>query len=180
MTSSAATVTIPATDPSVTPVDSKSYRSGMARLASGVNIITSTGVDGRCGFTASAVCSVTDDPPTLMVCMNRSSQSYDAINRSGNLCVNTVSPLHEELSMRFAGANGVKDMAQRFAGAEWTTLVTGAPVLADANVAFDCRVVSQVEIGTHEVMFCEVLAVREAGTCEGLVYFGRRFHRVMV
>lgn len=152
----------------------------MARLPGGVNIITSAGANGWCGFTASAVCSVTDDPPTLMVCMNRNSQSYEAISSSGVLCVNTVSPPHEELSMRFAGANGVKDMKQRFAGAAWMTLVTGAPVLADANVAFDCRVVSQVEIGTHDALFCEVLAVREAGTCEGLVYFGRRFHSVMV
>jgi flavin reductase len=179
MTSSAVTISVPAADPSLIPVDSKAYRSGMARLPGGVNIITSTGADGWCGFTASAVCSVTDDPPTLMVCMNRGSQSYDAINSTGVLCVNTVSPAHEELSMRFAGANGVKDMKQRFAGAEWKTLVTGAPVLADATVAFDCRVMSQVEIGTHDVLFCEVVAVRETGKCEALVYFGRRFHRVM-
>jgi flavin reductase len=161
-------------------VDSKSFRSGMARLAAGVNIITSTGPNGRCGFTASAVCSVTDDPPTLLVCTNRGSQSYDTIKASGILCVNAIAARHEELSMRFAGANGIKDMAARFAGAEWTTLVTGAPALADANVSFDCRVVRNVEVGTHDTFFCEVVAIREAGSPEGMVYFGRKFHRVTI
>jgi flavin reductase len=178
MTASAVSVTIPAFDPSVTAVDSKAYRNGMARLPAGVNIITSTGPDGWCGFTASAVCSVTDDPPTLLVCMNRTSQSYDTIRDSGVLCVNTVSTDHEDLSMRFAGT--VKDMKQRFAGAEWTTLATGAPVLVGANVAFDCRIVSEVKIGSHDALFCEVVAVREADGCGGLVYFGRKFHSVMV
>jgi flavin reductase len=164
----------------VTPVESKAFRSGMARLAAGVNIITSAGAGAWCGFTASAVCSVTDDPPTLLVCMNRGSQSYEIIKSSGVLCVNTVAGPHEELSMRFAGANGTKDMGARFAGANWTTLVTGAPSLLDATVSFDCRVVHSVEIGTHDALFCEVVAVREAQHTEGLVYFGRKFHRVTI
>lgn len=161
-------------------IDSKTYRSGMARLAAGVNIITSVGKSGRCGFTASAVCSVTDDPPTLLVCINRGSQSYETIKASRVLCVNTVSSPHEELSMRFAGANGVKDMDARFAGAEWAMLVTGAPALSDAVVSFDCRVARMVGIGSHDALFCEVVAIREAKSCEGLVYFGRKFHRLMI
>ncbi|WP_342362063.1 flavin reductase [Terrarubrum flagellatum] len=179
MTSNLAIAAAPEFDIPASSVDSKAFRSGMARLAAGVNIITSAGPAGPCGFTASAVCSVTDDPPTLLVCMNRSSQSYAVIKESGVLCVNTVSGLHEELSMRFAGANGVKDMDARFTGADWITLVTGAPCLADANVAFDCRVVRSIEIGTHDALFCEVVAVREAENSEGLVYFGRKFHRVV-
>jgi flavin reductase len=161
-------------------VDGKAFRSGMARLAAGVNIITSTGPNGWCGFTASAVCSVTDDPPTLLVCTNRGSQSYDTIKASGVLCVNTISGRHEELSLRFAGANGTKDMTARFAGAEWTAMVTGAPALADANVSFDCRVVRNIEVGTHDAFFCEVVAIREAHSFEGMVYFGRKFHRVTI
>ena len=180
MTGSLAISAAPSTEVAAARVDSRSFRSGMARLAAGVNIVTSTGPGGWCGFTASAVCSVTDDPPTLLVCANRGSQSYDTIRASGILCVNAIAGQHEELSMRFAGANGIKDMAARFAGAEWTTMVTGAPALADANVSFDCRVVRNVEIGTHDTFFCEVLAVREARSLDGMVYFGRKFHRVIV
>jgi flavin reductase len=180
MKSSLAISAVPQPELPTALVDSRSFRSGMARLAAGVNIITSTGPKGWCGFTASAVCSVTDDPPTLLVCANRGSQSYDTIKASGFLCVNTVSGGHEELSMRFAGANGLKDMRARFAGADWTTLVTGAPALSDASVTFDCRVVHNVEVGTHDAFFCEVLAIREGGRSDGIVYFGRQFHRVMV
>jgi flavin reductase len=158
------------------PLERQSFRDGMAKLAAAVNIITSTGENGRCGFTASAVCSVTDSPPTLLVCINKSSQSHPVITSSQVLCVNTVAGLHEDLSMAFAG--GVKDMGERFAVGEWTTLVTGAPVLREATVAFDCRVTQVAEVGTHDVVFCEVLAIHEGSGTDGLVYFGRKFHRL--
>lgn len=157
-------------------VEKQAFRDAMAKLAAAVNIITSVGENGPCGFTASAVCSVTDTPPTLLVCINRTSQSHAAITTSKVLCVNTVAGPHEELSMHFAG--GIKEMSARFAAGEWTTLVTGAPVLADATVAFDCRVMQVAEMGTHDVLFCEVLAIHEGGATDGLVYFGRKFHRL--
>lgn len=160
-----------------TPVNRDLFRSGMSKLPAAVNIITSLGERGRCGFTASAVCSVTDSPPTLLVCVNRSNQSHQAITSSRVLCVNTLAgPHHEALSMTFAG--GVKTMDERFAGAGWTTLVTGAPVLSEATVAFDCRVTQVATVGTHDVVFCEVLGLHQHDTCEGLVYFGRRFHHL--
>lgn len=165
------------TSPAVLPMDRQSFRNGMARLASAVNIITSVGDEGRCGFTASAVCSVTDTPPTLLVCINKSSQSYGAITKSRILCVNTATSTHKELSMLFSGST--KNMETRFAGGTWTTLLTGAPVLVDAAVAFDCRITSVTEVGTHDVLFCEVLAIHENSEPEGLVYFGRKFHRVL-
>lgn len=162
----------------LSPVDRASFRSGMSKLAAAVNVVTSVGVDGWCGFTASAVCSVTDDPPTLLVCVNKSSQSRSAIAASRVLCVNTLADPHEDLSMAFAGAGGVKDMATRFAGADWTTLATGAPALKGAAVSFDCRVSSVAEVGTHDVLFCEVVAIVEASEPQSLVYYARRFHRV--
>ncbi|MBS7540317.1 flavin reductase [Ancylobacter lacus] len=164
-------------EPLSAAVSRELYRSGMAKLPAAVNIITSLGEAGRCGFTASAVCSVTDSPPTLLVCVNRTNQSHKAIAASRVLCVNTLAgPHHEALSMAFAG--GVKNMDERFAAGDWTTLVTGAPVLAEATVAFDCRVTHMAEVGTHDVVFCEVLGIHEGGAAEGLVYFGRRFHHL--
>ena len=165
----------PGCPPAAAPVSREAFRDGMARLAAAVNIITSAGPDGWCGFTASAVCSVTDNPPTLLVCINKTSRSHPTICASKVLAVNTVAGPHQELSMRFSGAG---EMAGRFAGADWTTAVTGAPLLAGATVSFDCRVVRVAEIGTHDVFFCEVLAVQHGAESEGLVYFARRFHRV--
>jgi len=163
----------------VPPMDKQAFRNGMARLASAVNIITGSDDSGRCGFTASAVCSVTDTPPTLLVCINKNSQSHQRITSSGVLCVNTVAGAHEELSMLFSGATGAKDMESRFAGGTWTTMLTGSPVLVGATVAFDCRIVQISEVGTHDVLFCEVLALQAHPDPGGLVYFDRRFHRVL-
>lgn len=166
----------PPTDSEFARVEKQAFRDAMSKLAAAVNIITSVGENGPVGFTASAVCSVTDTPPTLLVCINRNSQSHAAIAASKVLCVNTVAGPHEELSMHFAG--GIKEMSARFAVSEWTTLVTGAPVLTEATVAFDCRVTQVAEMGTHDVLFCEVLAIHEGGATDGLVYFGRKFHRL--
>lgn len=157
-------------------VDKQTYRDGMARLAAAVNIITSIGDDGVCGFTASAVCSVTDTPPTLLVCVNRTAQSYPALAKSRVLCVNTVGPALEGAAMRFAG--GEKSMQARFDGLAWSRAVTGAPVLDQAAVAFDCRIIGSTDVGTHTVFYCEVVAVRTEGGADGLIYFERRFHTV--
>ena len=160
-------------------VDQKGYRDAMARLGAAVSVITTTGTGGDAGFTASAVCSVTDDPPTLLVCMNRGASQNEAFKANGILCVNTLAASQEALSPLFAGFEEMP-MAQRFAGATWTTLATGAPVLAGAVVSFDCRIVQVTEVGTHSVFFCEVQAIQSGPAHEGLIYFGRSYHRITV
>lgn len=152
----------------------------MARLGAAVNVVTTIGPDGPRGLTASAVCSVTDDPPTLLLCINRESEMNEAFRSSGVLCVNTLAASQEDLSPLFAGFTGVAQGSARFEHGEWTTLVTGAPVLADAVVSFDCRVAQWTEIGTHTVFFCEVEAIQTGGAHEGLIYFGRSYHRIIV
>ena len=159
-------------------VDREAYRDAMARLGAAVSVITSDGPAGRCAFTASAVCSVTDDPPMLLVCMNRGSDSYEAFKTNAVLCVNTLAASQEALSPLFAGFTD-HTMMQRFDQANWITLATGAPVLADAVVSFDCRIAQVSEVGTHGVLFCEVEAIQAGTAREGLIYFGRSYHRVM-
>ena len=160
-------------------VDRETYRDAMARLGAAVSVITSDGPAGRCAFTASAVCSVTDDPPTLLVCMNRGSDSNEAFKANAVLCVNTLAAAQEALSPIFAGFTH-HTMTERFAQAAWITLATGAPVLADAVVSFDCRIAQTSEVGTHDVFFCEVEAIKTSGAHEGLIYFGRSYHRITV
>ena len=149
----------------------------MARLGAAVNIITTDGPAGLRGFTASAVCSVTDDPPTLLLCLNRNSDSNAALKENGVLCVNTLSPALAHLSPIFAGMTE-HDLPARFAMANWTKLVTGAPVLEQAVVSFDCRIVQVTEVGTHSVFFCEVDAIAHGPVHEGLIYFARGYHPV--
>lgn len=160
-------------NPAPPPVDRQLFRDGMARLGAAVNIITTDGPGGRAGFTASAVCSVTDAPPSLLFCLNRSSSVYEWFAQSEAVCVNVLAPRHEELSRVFGGKTHA---AERFEIGTWLTLLSGAPVLADAAVAFDCLVSNRWEVGSHAVFICEVLDVRRHETVSGLVYFDRRYH----
>src|SRR5260221_2734364 len=134
----------------------EAFREGMSSLGAAVNIITTDGPAGRAGFTASAVCGVTDSPPTLLVCLNRSSSVYDRFTANEALCVNTLKPDHEQLSRLFGGKTA---MDERFAAATWSVGTSGAPVLEGATVSFDCRIANRAEVGSHTCFFCEVLAV---------------------
>ncbi len=159
-------------------VDKAQYRDAMAGLAAAVNIITSDGEAGTAGCTVSAVCSVTDEPPTLLVCINRSSTNNDIIRKNGNLCVNVLSADQRDVAVRFA-TRGLS-VSERLACANWDVLETGAPALDGAVCAIDCEVESASEVGTHTVFYCRVKAVRNQTGCDGLIYFGRDFHRVAV
>ncbi len=159
------------------PVEKQAYRDAMARFGAAVNVITTDGPGGRAGFTASAVCSVTDTPPTLLVCANRANDSYAAFTANMTLCVNTLTPEQEEHSPLFAGMTK-HTMEGRFEAGAWHTLATGAPVLDGAAVAFDCRIDKIVEVGTHDVFFCVVEGVELGEVHANLIYYARRYHTI--
>ena len=111
------------------------FREAMSRLGAAVNIITSVGPNGDAGFTASAVCSVTDTPPTVIVCMNRNSRQYDLFKAAGVLCVNVLSHDDRALSPVFAGVGNLP-MLERFSHTKWIRLETGCPALETAACRF--------------------------------------------
>lgn len=152
------------------------YRNGMAMLAGAVNVITTDGPRGKAGFTATAVCTVTDQPPTLLVCMNRSSYAHPFFVNNGVLCVNLLSAGQQDLSGVFA--NREISMEARFASTECSVLETGSPVFADALVSFDCRIAQIEEIGSHTIFFCEVVEMQQSEPKPGLVYFNRSYHHL--
>ena len=153
----------------------KQFRQAMSHLAAAVNIVTTDGAAGRAGFTASAVCSVTDSPPTLLVCLNRNASVYSVFQANQVLCVNTLAQHHTQLSNLFGGKT---PMPERFAEAAWQTLHTGSPVLADAVVAFDCKISQVVAVGTHDILFCEVQDLKLSSGQQGLIYFDRAYHHL--
>lgn len=158
----------------LTPVDQASFREAMSRLGAAVHVITTSGPSGECGLTASAVCSVTDNPPTVLVCLNRSSETNLAFKNNGVFCVNTLNANQELLSNSFAGFTE-ETMIERFANAEWDRLLTGSPVLRTALVSLDCEITSVTEVGTHSVIFGEVRAVRFTEARTALMYFNRSY-----
>lgn len=157
-------------------IDKTTFREAMAGLGASVNVITSDGAAGKAGCTASAVCAVTDDPPTLLVCINRSSRNNAVIRENGVLCVNVLSADQQEVASRFSTRD--VSMDQRYSCGEWSSLETGAPVLLDAVSVLDCAVQSTTEVGTHTVFFCTIEGARTRSEADALIYYARTFHRV--
>jgi flavin reductase (DIM6/NTAB) family NADH-FMN oxidoreductase RutF len=150
------------------------FREAMSRVASSVSIVSTDGPHGIAGFTCSAVCSVTDEPPTIMVCVNRKSAANAVIKANRVLCVSSLGADQVELSQLFAGVGRVP-MSERFVGPNWGLLTTGAPYSTTSRVALDCRVSDVREIGTHSVIFAEVLATAHADGGEPLIYHSRNY-----
>ncbi|MFM0504978.1 flavin reductase [Paraburkholderia caffeinilytica] len=153
----------------------RDYRNAMARLGAGTNIVTTDGSAGRAGFAATAVCSVTDTPPTLLVCLNRGSSAYAAVHGNRTLCVNVLGGEHAELCRIFGGGTPVD---QRFDTVAWAASETGCPRLPDALVSFDCRISSMTACGTHDIALCEVQAITIGEAKSALIYFERRYHAI--
>ena len=129
------------------------FKLGMRSLAGAVNIITCR-CEGRIfGMTATAVCSATAEPPTVLACINRSTTTHGAMAKEGMFCVNVLRAEDRELSGLFSGTQRGD---ARFRSELWTRLATGAPVLINSLVSFDCRVVNRLEHGTHTVFLGEV------------------------
>ncbi len=162
---------------SVTTVDGKLFREGMSQLAAAVNVVTTDGPAGKAGFTATAVCSVSDAPPTLLVCLNRKSGSGPIVQMNQVFCVNTLSGDGEPVADTFAGRTSSVKHA-RFVTGSWSTLKTGCPVLDTAVAAFDCRVVEIRAMGSHNVIFGAVVDVRLTPANPALVYHNRVYKRV--
>ena len=149
----------------------------MARLGAAVHVVSTAGPGGRTGFTATAIISVSDQPATLLVCLNRQSQVTPVLQQNGVLCVNTLGAGEAAIADIFAGRTGIF-MEERFKHGQWTTLKTGSPVLASAVIAFDCRIFEVKAIASHNVYFCAVEAIRQGPAGPVLVYHERAYKRV--
>ncbi len=158
----------------VASVEAPVFREAMSRLGAAVHVVTTAGLAGKSGFTATAVCSVSDQPAMLLVCLNRRSNSAPLLAQNGVFCVNTLGAGEEKLADLFAGRSGVH-LAERFALGEWMTLKTGAPVLVSAVVAFDCRTIEIKAMASHNVVFGAVEAVRLGPSGPALVYHDRAY-----
>lgn len=153
------------------------FREAMSRLGAAVHVVTTAGPAGKTGFTATAVCSVSDQPAMLLVCLNRRSNSAPLLSQNGVFCVNTLLANESKLADVFAGRSGVH-LEERFTVGEWTTLKTGSPVLTSAVVAFDCRTFEIKAVASHNVFFGAVEAVRLGPNGPALVYHDRLYKPV--
>lgn len=151
------------------------FRQAMARLGAAVHVVTTDGRAGRAGFTATAVCSLSDSPPSVLVCMNRGSLQNPVFRANGALCVNVLAQGQLHLAEKFAGLTQ-ESTEVRFAAAEWGETTTGSPALINALVNIDARISQILEVPTHDVMVCQVTEIYLNKPHQPLIYFGRNYH----
>jgi|SRR5450830_19203 len=154
------------------------FRNAMARLGAAVNIITSNGPAGRCGITATAVCSISDAPPTMLVCLNRSSAMNQVFKDNGMICINVLAAEQEARARDFAGMTGVA-MEDRFADPSWQEGHLQLPVLSQALANLQGRLIRTEEVGSHSILIVAIEKIDlPAQGRDSLIYFDRLFHRI--
>ncbi|WLS11459.1 flavin reductase family protein (plasmid) [Shinella sumterensis] len=158
------------------PADADSLKAALRTLGGGVSIITAGEGETRTGATVTSATALSVEPARMLVSLNRSSSTWPVVERYGHFGINIVGAAHEEIANQFAGRGGLRGPA-RYRGAEWTTAVSGAPLLVDAVAAIDCVVEEAIERHSHVIVIGTVLAIR-LGTGRSLLYQDGRYHAV--
>lgn len=150
------------------------YRDAMARFAGAVHVVTTAGGAGRRGTTVIAACSVSDNPPTVLVCLSRDVPRNDVFVENGVFALNTLAAGQQPLADAFSGLTGLPQ-DERFAIGRWSTLASGAPVLEGALAVFDCTIVEAKDVATHRVLFGKVTGLRMGDSLSPLLYHQRGY-----
>jgi cob(II)yrinic acid a,c-diamide reductase len=155
----------------------QTYRDAMARFAGAVHIVTTDGPAGKRGATVIATCSVSDSPPTVLVCINRENLKNEAFIQNGNFALNTLASDQQALAEAFSGQTGLP-LDERFAVAEWDRIASGAPTLVGALAVFDCEIIDTKDHATHRILFGQVTGIRIGEGLHPLMYFNRDYRRL--
>jgi flavin reductase (DIM6/NTAB) family NADH-FMN oxidoreductase RutF len=161
------------------PVDAVSFKRGMRQLAGAVTIVAVAHEGSRCGFTATAVCSLSDSPPSLLTCINRQSDTLALIRSCRRYTVNVLHERHRELAQRFSGFTGVNG-GERFEDGSWVETSGGSVRLDDSLASFECALVDQLEVVTHVVAIGMVRQVWTSAATHPLLYAQGVYTRLAV
>jgi flavin reductase ActVB len=154
-------------------VSTQALKDAMARVPGPVTIVTT--VDdrgGRWGFTASSMCSLSLNPPLLLVCIDKASASYPAFMNTPAFLVNVLSVDQAELAASFGRISG----PAKFAGSGMIRCERGLPGLQAATVRIACTMHAILNGGDHSILVGQVVKSVTGGS-EPLVYCGRQFLR---
>jgi flavin reductase (DIM6/NTAB) family NADH-FMN oxidoreductase RutF len=151
-------------------VSADDFRNAMRRLTGGVSVITAGRGRDISGMTVTSVTSLSVDPATLIVSVNRSASSWPLIRRYGFFGVNILNADQLDIAERFTGKDGLKGAA-RFAGTDWFTRASGAPLLLGALAAIDCEVEEVVERHSHAIVIGRVLDLQVSPRTAALAYW---------
>jgi len=158
-------------------VDESSYRAAIGRFLTGVTLVTTRSADIAQGLTANSVASVSLQPPTLLVCVNRSSTTCEAIAHAAQFCINILSAEQAELARVFSSRGSDKFAESAALGHAWLDTESGLPRLADALATLECRVSDYSDARSHRIFFGEVLRVTTTDA-EPLGYYRGGFRQL--
>jgi flavin reductase len=156
-------------------VSSDLFKAVMRQVASPVAIVTAEHSGHRAGLTATAVCSVSADPPTVLICVNRHAKAEALITASGAFAINYLGADQAALARVFS-TSGLTS-GERFRSGEWSRGATGSPILGTAIGVLDCTVVKMLPSDTHHVFIGRVRAA-EALDGPPLLYRDGYFRRL--
>ena len=149
------------------------FRKTVGNFATGVTVITTRDTRGSPrGLTANAFASLSLNPPLVVVCVDRGSDTYPALQSVGAVfVVNILAEHQQELSQKFASKGG----SGKFEGVEWHEERTGAPILEDILAFMECKVAERFDGGDHGMVVGEVenLGVNEGR--EPLLFYRGRY-----
>ncbi|WP_168073827.1 flavin reductase family protein [Caulobacter sp. SSI4214] len=156
-------------------ITNDTFKRALARLAAGVSVV-STALDGdRRGVTATAVCSVSAEPPTILACVNTATGTFKMIEQTRRFAVNLLAEHHRPVAEAFAGRGGQQG-DERFQHGDWLEGEhLAVPILATALSALECEVTQVVIAGTHGVVFGAVRNIYFADK-PPLIYHDGQFH----
>ncbi len=159
------------------PVDGARFREAMSRVAGAVHVIATDGAVGLAGATATAVTSVSDSPPSLLLCLNQSSATLAKIRGNGAFSVSVLSRDQQDVATAFSGATGLEG-EQRFVPSHGWRLGKGQPVLGGSLASFACRLSDMTPVGSH-VVIIGIVEHAESGGDESPLLYHRRSYRVL-
>jgi flavin reductase (DIM6/NTAB) family NADH-FMN oxidoreductase RutF len=155
-------------------VSSIDFRGAMRQLTGGVSVITAGRGKDISGMTVTSVSSLSVEPAALIVSINREASSWPLLKRHGFFGVNLLTADQLDVAERFAGKDGLKG-ADRFAGAQWTTRVSGVPLLVGALSAIDCEAEDIIERHSHALVIGRVLDIQTSQRTAALAYWQGRY-----
>ena len=141
----------------------------MRHQAGAVTIIAVGRPGQRTGLTATAMCSLSDAPPSVLICVNKNASAHAPIRDAKCFSVNVLSSGQNELAKRFS-TKKVEGEA-RFDADDWETLTTGAPVLRNTIASLDCELIDEHAVETHSIFIGRVRDGRFAENVDPLLYF---------
>jgi flavin reductase (DIM6/NTAB) family NADH-FMN oxidoreductase RutF len=154
-----------------------SFRLAMRQLASGVCLVTHGAGAARTGLTATSVSSLSLDPPTLIVCVNKSASLFSQLRRGDAFGVSVLGAQHAEFADRFAGRAGLKG-AERFAEGDWLETPAGVNLLADALAGLECEAEEVIERHTHAILIGRVTSAAPHPSEGALLYWRGGYDRI--